>query len=114
MPSRIARDRAELRRRHYIRQATAFNHWFDFTASRVAQFTARYGDNFCLVINGSNSIDDTYIIPFSRAKTTFSPDALDYRGRWIGTVIDNILQLTPSGNSMNVSGFHNAFELLAT
>ena len=65
MSSRIVSHRTPLSRRHYVRQATAWNHWFDFSASRVDWYRARYGEEFCLVINGSNSIDDAYIIPFA-------------------------------------------------
>ena len=112
MPSRISANRRLLARRHYVRKATAANHWFDFTASRLEQYRRHYGDDFCLVINGSTDADDAYVIPFSQARRAFSADALDHRGRWVGTVRDEVLHLTPSGRSLNVRAFHNAFEFL--
>lgn len=113
MASRISRDRQVLRRRHYVRKATSSNYWFDFTRSQVSKYRAQFGDNFCLIINGSDTIDDAYILPFSMAKVAFAPDAVDHRGRWIGTIVNDHLTLVPSGNSLYVGGYHNAFELLA-
>jgi hypothetical protein len=78
----------------------------------MASYHSRFGDNFCLIINGSHTSDDAYVIPYSVARRVFTPEAIDHRGRWIGTVINSILTLTPSGNSLNVSPYHNSFELV--
>ena len=108
----IEEHAAKLRRRHYLRNATAPNRWFDFTSGKVADFVKRYGEDFCLIINGSHDSDDAYIIPFKIARQTFTRDALDARGRWVGTVEGAQLILVPSHNSLRVSTYHNAFHHL--
>lgn len=102
----------KLRRRHYVRNATAPNHWFDFTSTKVARFVQRYGNDFCLVINGSHTHDDAYVIPFSVALQAFTQAALDARGRWVGTIEGSQLVLVPSHNSLRVASYHNAFQHL--
>jgi Endonuclease NucS C-terminal domain len=102
----------DVRRRHYVRKATAENHWFDFMSSRVRDYRARFGDQFCLVVNGSDTREDAYIIPYTVARDVFTDAALDGRGRWVGTIVGNTLTLAPTGNTLNVSAFHNAFKLL--
>lgn len=103
---------SRLRRRHYVRNATAVNHWFDFMATKASAFSKRFGDDFCLVINGSHVIDDAYIIPYSIASQTFTRNALDHRGRWIGTIENDQLVLVPSHNTLRISSYHNAFHYL--
>lgn len=112
MPSRIVQNGARIRPRHYVRQATAANHWFDFMENRVNVYRAQYGDDFCLIINGSRNDDDAYIIPFSIARNTFTPDALDERRRWIGIIEGTRLHLSTNGANMNVMPYHNAFHLI--
>jgi hypothetical protein len=112
MPSQITSNRALLSWRHYVVKATAWNHWFNFYASRLQQYQTQYGEDFCLIINGSNATDDAYIIPFSKTKQAFTPDAIDHRGRWVGTVCDDVLRLASSGHCLRLRAFHNAFELL--
>ena len=102
----------EIRRRHYVRKATADNHWFDFMPSRVRDYQAQFGDSFCLVVNGSDTREDAYIIPFEVARQVFTDTALDNRGRWVGTIVGSTLTLTPSGNTLNVAAYHNAFQML--
>jgi len=108
----IEEHSTKLRRRHYLRLATAPNRWFDFTSGRVADFVKRYDDDFCLIINGSQAHDDAYIIPFKVARQTFTPDALDSRGRWVGTIDGAQLTLTPSHNTLRIAAYHNAFHHL--
>ena len=110
--STIEKHLHTLRSRHYVRNATAPNHWFDFTANKVARFVKRYGDDFCLVINGSHTYDDAYVIPFVVARQTFIQSALDDRGRWVGTIVGSQLILVPSHNSLRVASNHNAFHYL--
>lgn len=112
MSSRIIQNGARLRPNHYIRQATAANHWFDFVENRVNTYRARHGDNFCLIVNGSRNDDDAYIIPFSVAQSIFTIAALDERRRWIGTIEGTRLHLSTSGVNMNVAHYHNAFHLV--
>ena len=105
----IEEHSAKLRRRHYLRNATAPNRWFDFTSGKVADFAKRYGEDFCLIINGSHDRDDAYVIPFKIARQTFTRDALDSRGRWVGTIEGSQLTLVPSHNTFRVSAYHNIY-----
>ena len=110
--SQIALHRSRIQRRHYVRNATADNHWFDFAYAKLERYRSRFGDDFCLVVNGSDARDDAYILPFRVARRVFTPKAVDHRGRWIGTIVDDVLRLSPSGASLNVGGYHNPFQLL--
>jgi hypothetical protein len=112
MPSRIDQNRARLLSRHYIRNATAANHWFDFAESKLKSYRARYGDDFCLIINGSHSDDDTYIIPFSVARITFTDNSVDGRHRWVGTIKGSQLHLSNNGTNMDAAPYYNAFQLI--
>lgn len=71
-----------------------------------------HGDDFCLVINGSNETDDAYVLPYRVAKQVFNPKYLDERRRWIGTVVGDRLKLGKADRSFPVAEFHNAFERL--
>jgi hypothetical protein len=95
-----------------VRRAFAPNHWFDFSATRLADYRVRFDERFCLVVDGSETLDDAYVIPFAIAKTLFTADAVDHRGRWVGTIKHNVIRLTPSGREFDVTAYHNAFELL--
>lgn len=103
-----------LRRRHYLRNATAPNRWFDFSSGKVESYVQRFGDNFCLIINGSHLTDDAYVIPFYAARQVFTSQALDTRGRWVGTIDGSTLVLAaPSHTTLRVSPYHNAFQHLS-
>ena len=84
MRSRVSRRGAEIRQRHYVRNATSQNRWFDFTASGISDYRSRFGDDFCLIVNGSHSSDDAFIIPYAVAKEIFTTPALDRRGQLVG------------------------------
>ena len=112
MPSFVTANRAALRRRHYVRDATAANRWFDFASSKVQQFERRYGDDFCLVVNGSEDADDAYVLPYRFARQVFKAEHLDSRGRWVGTIVGDHLKLGKADRSHPVHEFHNAFHLL--
>lgn len=111
MPTRISEAHG-VHLRHYVRKATAGNHWFDFMASKVADYCSRFGGSFCLVVNGSETVDDAYIIPWAVARDIFTDSAVDARGRWVGTIKGSTLTLGVSGQSLDVAEFHNAFDLL--
>ena len=98
--------------RHYVRRATAWNNWFDFSASVIDAHRRRFGDDFCLVIDRSGQGDDVYVLPWPFAARLLLPQGRDYRGRWCGTVIDGVLRVPRSGLEFRVDRFHNAFELL--
>ena len=97
----VYQNLSALQARHYLRHATAPNRWFEFANA-----------NFCLIVNGSHERDDAYVLPFAVAREVFTSDALDSRGRWVGTIIGSKLLLTPSNKSLMVAPYHNAFGLL--
>lgn len=107
----IAENRAELSESHYIRKAGAQHYWFDFSYNVLEKYKDDHGNQFCLIIYGSEVEDDAYIMPYSAVETLFRDGLLDDRKRWIGTVKNNIINLG-SGNSMSVSEFYNRFDLL--
>lgn len=100
---------SDIGRRHYVRLATAGNHWFDFSVGKVRSYQARFGDDFCLVVNGSREIDDAFVLPFRAVRDMFLEEASDGH-RWSGTIVGSILNV--SGKSLNVSKYHNNFGLL--
>ncbi len=101
-----------LQKRHYLRHATSANHWFEFANAKLKAYQKRYGEDFCLIVNGSHERDDAFVLPFAFARQAFTPEALDSRGRWVGTIIGSTLRLTPSNNSLQVAPYHNAFALV--
>ena len=111
MNSYIAKHRRALSRRHYIRKATSSNYWFDFSGRKLNSYRGHYGDDFCLIIFGSEVVDDSYIIPYEDAKCVFTEEAMDDRVRWIGTIVDDVLRLA-GGDSLSVRTYYNAFNLL--
>ena len=112
MKSLISINRQQLKGKHYIRLATSFCYWFDFTSGRMQSYVRRHGDNFCIVINGSEDNDDTFIIPYKDARKVFTSDALDGRKRWTGYIRHNTLRIPTGDKSLLVERFHNAFHLL--
>ena len=113
MPPFIDTNWSRLARRHYLRNASAANHWFDFTDRRVQSFARRYGSSFCLVVNGSHETDDAYVIPYGVASQLLTSDKLDRRGRWIGTIERGQMKLAGFDLLLPVRRFHNSFGQLA-
>lgn len=115
MSSYICSNISELKKKHYVRKATiSTDYWFDFTLNKLMNYRRKYGDDLCLIINGSDKEDTAYILPFSHVKSFFSDDFLDNRARWIGYVKKNILRISAfgKGKSMSISEYYNSFELL--
>ncbi|MFN8597681.1 MAG: HNH endonuclease signature motif containing protein [Anaerolineae bacterium] len=113
MGNYIAEYRDVLEARHYIRKAAAENnYWFDFSHGKVVEYHRRFGHDFCMVIFGSETEDDAYIMPYKSVADFFSEDALEEnRARWIGNIKNNELRLS-HGKTMSVSAYYNAFDLL--
>jgi 5-methylcytosine-specific restriction endonuclease McrA len=99
-----------------MQNATADNHWYAFYLSRVQNYHARFGKDFCLIINGSKSQNDAYVIPYEECEGFYTED-YDDKGRWVGTIRNNQIKLTCPGMPAKVfsgSLFYNAFKLLDT
>lgn len=112
MASFISDNRDALAKRHYIRKAGAQAYWFDFSANKLNTYQARFSNNFCLVIYGSEDTDDAYVMPYGDVSAFFSKELLDNRQRWIGNIRNNIIHLSPGSRTMSVSAYYNAFDLL--
>jgi hypothetical protein len=112
MSTYLKSNKNKLTSRHYLRKATASNHWFDFASNKVSQFIKRFGDDFCLIVNGSDIFDDAYILPYRSVKSYFKSEYLDKRSRWIGTIIDHKLKIGIAPFSIQVQQYYNNFNLL--
>jgi hypothetical protein len=112
----ITDNETDLDASHYVTNATAENHFYNFYERRLHTFRTRHGDDFCLVINGSRTTDDVYVLPFGSFQDFFSDDYLDLeQRRWVGTITGNRIRLTAKGRptkSRSVGEFYNAFTLL--
>jgi hypothetical protein len=116
MESYITHHRARLEQRHYITDATTQTMFFNFYEGRFRDFIGPYGDDFCLVINGSAQFDDAFILPFKDFRAFFSPDFLDPSHRWVGNIRphDEAIVISTGGRSKEILAheYHNAFHLL--
>ena len=113
MSNYISEHRQALRERHYIRKAGTEEYWFDFSANVLRDYIARFGNDFCMVLYGSEKHDDAYVLPFRAVRTLFTTARMHpRRARWVGTIKNNRIQLSPSAASLSVSPYYNAFNLL--
>ena len=111
MGSYVADNRNRLGRRHYVRKAGAGDYWFSVYYNRVRRYQNDYGDDFCLVLYGSDSVDDAYVIPFRVVASLFTPSSLYPDDRWIGSIKSDSLDIRNAG-SVSVAPYYNAFHLL--
>jgi len=111
MSNFVAENRQSLSEFHYIRKASAANYWFDFSSNKLEDYKRNFGRNFCLVIYGSEIENDAYVMPYQAIEDILTTDSLDHRSRWIGTIQNNIINIT-NGKSKSVSSFFNQFHLL--
>jgi hypothetical protein len=74
--SYITENEAAIDRRHYVMNATAANHFYNFYTGRVSNYRSQYQEDFCLIINGSKIHNDAYVLPFSAFKDFLSADYL--------------------------------------
>jgi hypothetical protein len=109
-----ARRSAETPQLH--NETSTKSHWFNFHAKKLLeQYQKPYGEDFCLVINCSSAHDDAYVLPFGEVKHCFLGQYLDVRNRWCGNVVRENLIISVDEKEMerlDISGFHDAFELL--
>ena len=113
MPSYIFQNRKTLSKQHYIRNATTESHWFDFTESKLKAYVRQFGDDFCLVVNGSNKDDDAWVMPYRLVKHFFTEKTIrKERDRWMGTIQNDSIITNPGHHTLKVSEYHNAFYLL--
>lgn len=112
MGSFIFDNRDDLSEYHYILKAASEDYWFAARPSKIMEYESKFGGNFCIVLYGSDEIDDCYIPPFEDIKHLFRNEFLYDGARWMGSISGNLLRIRNSGTSLSVSGFYNALELL--
>jgi hypothetical protein len=116
MPSYITHHKETLRERHYITDATTDTMFFNFWEGKLRDYIDLFGRDFCLVINGSDALDDAFILPYKDFMGFFSLDFLDRRHRWVGNIRlhDETIVISTDGKSKEALGheYHNAFHLL--
>src|SRR3954468_14552263 len=84
--------------RHYVMTAETDDHWFNFYAGKLAKYQNDYADDFCLVVNGSTTEDDAYVLPFAEFSDFFSKDYLAPRTmRWVGHIVGERIILNRTG-----------------
>ncbi|HXC35960.1 MAG TPA: hypothetical protein VNV43_08805, partial [Candidatus Acidoferrales bacterium] len=114
--SYITQQRARLERRHYVTDAGTLSMWFNFHDGKLQEFIGAYGEDFCLVINGSARFDDAFILPFKDFKDFFTPEFLDDKRRWSGYIRadDEVIRLSPckQEHERMAHQYRNAFHLL--
>ncbi|HEX7998273.1 MAG TPA: HNH endonuclease [Pyrinomonadaceae bacterium] len=112
MGNYIFENRDILSGRHYIRKAGTEKYWFDFAHDKLKRYQDQFGDDFCMVIYGSETEDDAYVMPYTGVKELFTVESLGNRNRWVGYIQDNVVRLSPGARSMSASAYYNAFDLL--
>ncbi len=111
--SYISERRMNLSMHHYMRMARAGNFWFDFAKAKVKLYQQRYDDDFCLIVNNSDTEDNVYILPFNEIKSYFTIENLQpSRRRWVGTIKNNRLKLGPASESIAVGQYYNRFDII--
>src|SRR6266545_490402 len=112
----ITENGPTLKRLHYIQKTTSHTqHWFNFYRKKLTRLVQRNGEEMCLMLNGSDKIDDAYVLPFGKFKDFFFSDYLDDHDRWTGYVSGNRIKLCLNGKvkESDADMFHNAFHFLA-
>jgi hypothetical protein len=64
-----------------------------------------------LILFGSDTVEDAYVIPFHIVAHLFTPSSLYPPRRWMGSIKSGLLNVRNAG-SVSVSGYYNATHLL--
>lgn len=113
MGSFIFDNRDDLSEYHYILKAASGDYWFAARPSKINEYNAKFGGNFCIVLYGSDEIDDCYVLPFSYIKNLFITEFLYDGTRWMGSISNNLLRIRNSKAVISVSGHYNSLDLLS-
>ena len=112
MSSFIFDNRNSFSEYHYIRKAGSTDYWFDIRVSKLKTLQDNFGDDFCIIIFGSETTNDTYVIPFSQIKELFIEENLYKNIRWMGSIVDGTLRIRNSSLALSIAEYYNAFEWL--
>jgi hypothetical protein len=109
----VLKNRQLINKIHYIRKADPkVNYWFDFYSAKLEQYQNKFGNDFCLIIAGSDKQEgDFYAIPFITVQDIFvdqylSNDKREGQARWIGSIKGHNLTLRTCNISKDVSLFY--------
>ncbi len=92
MKNRILINRSQIKKKHYVRKADPANeYWVDFSRNTLNTYKRKFGNNFCLIIAGSEDLEnDFYQIPFSFVEDFFIDSTMSRdkngRNRWTASV----------------------------
>src|SRR5687768_16860975 len=116
MSNFILRNRDTLARSNYVRKADpAVNYWFDFSYGKLQKYIERYGNNFNMIIVGSEQTEnDYYVIPFSALRHMFTTEYLsEGRMRWIGTITSGQLRISNYPDTLDIRRYYGNKSLVA-
>lgn len=116
----VIKNRKLIEKRHYVRKADPnVNYWFDFFSNKLYKYQDKFGDNFYLIIIGSEKQEaDFYAIPFLVVKDMFIEEYLsnDKRGkvRWVGSIKGHSFNLRTCNLPKDISLFYGNPSFLNT
>ncbi|BAQ60316.1 hypothetical protein GM3708_722 [Geminocystis sp. NIES-3708] len=108
----LLKNRQLIEKKHYVRKADPnVNYWFDFFSSKLYKYQDQFGDNFCLIIIGSEKKEgDFYAIPFLLVKHIFIQEYLSNdkreKVRWVGSIKGHLFSLRTCNLSKDISLFY--------
>jgi putative restriction endonuclease len=106
------KNRQWIEQKNYFRKADPkVNYWFDFYYNKLQRYRDKFGNDFCLIIAGSeNQEGDFYAIPFIYVQDLFLEKYLsnDKVGtvRWVGNIIGHTLRLRTCKILKDISFFY--------
>jgi 5-methylcytosine-specific restriction endonuclease McrA len=106
-------NRDNLSQFNYIRKAGSGDYWFDIRVSKLTTYKENFGDEFCIILFGSENNDDSYVLPFSKIKDLFAYEYLYKDIRWIGSIVDDNLRIRRNKLVLSVAEYYNALEFLS-
>ena len=92
------------RRRHYCqlangRASNGPNYWFAVARTKITSYDSRFNGDFRIIIYRNQSPRNYYAIPYRVFRQLLTPSHFDSsvgNGRWIGTIVNDILSISKS------------------
>lgn len=83
-------------------------YWFDFSSNKLQTYIDKHGDNFNLIIPGSESLEtDFYVIPYRCLKHILVEEYLSgERNRWVGRILHNKFRISNCPIAVDISEFY--------
>ncbi len=109
-------NRIELEVENYVRKADAkTDYWFDLAKSKIEDLISEYGDEFRIIIAGSDEKEgDFYVIPYKEIKHLLKDIylSLGEKNRWIGSVNKHIFTIRSCPDKVDVSKYYGDTDLI--